>query len=58
MPLIDPKDPFFAKTWVRWAVTVLPLGWGLAEFAMGNPGWGAMFAAAGAYAGWVLLVNR
>ncbi|MCB6178238.1 hypothetical protein LHP98_08860 [Rhodobacter sp. Har01] len=58
MPLIDPKDPFFAKTWVRWSVTLVPLGWGLVEFATGSPGWGALFAAAGAYAGWVLLVSR
>lgn len=58
MPLIDPKDPFFAKTWVRWTVVLLPLVWGLGEFALGSPGWGALFVAAGGYAGWVLLVNR
>jgi len=58
MKLLDPDDPFFSKPWVRWATTLLPLGWGVAEFVLGNPGWGIMFLAAGGYAGWKLVLNR
>lgn len=55
MPLLDPKDPFFAKPWVRWVTAGVPLVWGVAEFAMGNPGWGLMFLAAGGYAAFVFI---
>lgn len=58
MRLIDPKDPFFAKTWVRWATVLAPAAWGVVELALGNPGWAAVFLLAGAYAGWVLILNR
>mgnify|MGYP001157914750 CR=1 FL=1 len=58
MPLVDPEHPFFAKTWVRWFWTLLPLGMAVVEFAMGSPGWGLMFLAAGSYLGWVLLIRR
>ncbi len=57
MPLLDPKDPFFAKPWVRYVTAGFPLAWGLFEFATGSPGWGLMFVAAGAYAAWVLILS-
>lgn len=58
MQLLDPKHPFFAKTWVRWFWTLLALGMGVVEFLTGSPGWGIMFLAAGGYLGWVLILNR
>lgn len=56
--LIDPNHPFFAKQWRRWATTLAPMAWGLAEFSWGNPGWALMFFAAGAYAGYALLIAK
>lgn len=53
--MIDPKHPFFAKPWRRWAATLAPLAWSVVEMSLGNTGWAAMFAAGGAYTGYVLL---
>jgi hypothetical protein len=36
---------------------VLPILWGGVELATGNPGWALIFAGAGAYAGWELIVK-
>ncbi|MFT4149618.1 MAG: hypothetical protein QM656_05415 [Paracoccaceae bacterium] len=58
MQLIDPNHPFFRKPLARWATTLLPLAWAGFELWMGNPLWAAMFGAAGAYAGWVLILKR
>ena len=58
MQLLDPNDPFFAKPWRRWVTTLFPLGWAVVEVLRGNPGWGLLFAAAGAYAGYVLILKR
>ena len=59
MKFLDPNDPFFAKPWVRWATAVLPTCWGLVELLwVGSPFWGVLFLAVGAYAGWVLILNR
>jgi len=55
MKLLDPDHPFFARRWKRWATAVLPMLWGLVEFALNSPGWGVLFFAAGAYAGYILL---
>lgn len=57
-PFLDPDDPFFAKAWVRWAVTLFPLAWGGVEVFLGNPGWGILFLALGAYAGTKLILRR
>lgn len=52
---LDRNDPFFSAPWRRWAVTVAPIAWGLFEFVFGQPFWGVLFVAAGAYAGWELI---
>lgn len=48
----------FARAWVRWLVTLAPLGWAVFEFVAGDPFWGILFAATGAYAGKVLIFNK
>lgn len=58
MKLIDPDHPFFRNPWARRATTFFPLGWAGMELYTGNPGWALLFGAAGAYAGWVLLLRR
>lgn len=58
MKFLDPNDPFFARAWVRWVTVVLPLVWAGVEFWQAQPIWGAMFLAAGLYAGWQLFFNR
>lgn len=59
MKFLDPNDPFFAHPAVRWATVLVPLGWGLVEFAwLGSPFWGILFLAASAYAGWQLFFAR
>ena len=57
-PFLDGSHPMFAKAWVRWLTTLVPLAWGVVELASGNPLWGILFAASGAYAGWVLIYKR
>ena len=56
MNLLDPRHPFFAKPWRRWATALLPMAWGVGEAVMGSPGWAMMFFAAGAYALYVLVL--
>lgn len=41
----------------RWATAVLPAAWGGVELVLGNPGWGVLFIAAGAYAFWILVIK-
>ena len=55
--LLDANDPFFAQIWRRWAITVLPLLWACVELWNGAPMWALMFGAAGAYAGYELLLK-
>jgi len=52
---LDADHPFFAKPWVRWVSALFPTFWGMAEFAMGSPGWGMVFLGAGAWAFYVLI---
>ena len=54
---LDPNDPFFAPVWRRWATALFPIAWGLVEFWFNEPFWGILFIAAGAYAGYVLLIK-
>ncbi|MGL4311141.1 MAG: hypothetical protein ACRCSU_11695 [Paracoccaceae bacterium] len=57
MKFLDPDHPFFAAPWRRWATALLPLFWAGVEIWTGNPGWAVLFAAAGAYAFWILIVQ-
>lgn len=57
MKFLDRNDPFFAKPWVRAITVGFPLVWGLVEFWFDSPGWGILFLAAGAYAGWELYIR-
>ncbi len=52
MKLFDFTDPFFAPIWIRVAVVVVTVGWGLNEFASGAPMWGCMFVGVGVVAAW------
>ena len=56
MQFLDPKHPFFAVPWRRWATIIAPAIWGLVELALGSPGWAILFLAAAAYALWALLL--
>jgi hypothetical protein len=53
---LDANDPFFAPVWRRWAAGIAPLAWGVFELAAGDPFWGILFAATGAYALYVLVI--
>ena len=57
-PFLDPDHPMFARTWVRWLVSVPPMAWGVAEFFIGDPFWGMLFLAAGGYAFWTLILKK
>lgn len=49
----------FRRAWVRWLTVLVPLAWaGVELFAFNAPGWAILFAAAGAYAFWVLVLRR
>ncbi len=58
MKFLDRDHPFFAKPVTRWLSTLLPLAWGGVEVWMGNPGWGMVFVAAGAWGGWELILRK
>lgn len=57
MKFLDPDHPFFAPMWRRWATTLLPLAWAGMELWNGSVQWALLFAAIGAYAGWMLLAK-
>ena len=54
---LDADHPFFAAPWRRWATGLVPLVWGAVELWLGNPGWALVFAAAGAFALYVLVIK-
>jgi hypothetical protein len=59
MKFLDPHDKFFRSPVVRVLTVLLPLAWGIVEFAvLGSPFWGVLFLAASGYAGWQLFVVR
>lgn len=58
MQLIDPKHPFFARAWVRWATVLVPGAVAVADLAAGNWLWAAVLGLAAGYAAWVLLIRR
>lgn len=58
MKFLDPNHPFFARPVVRWLISLVPLGWAVAEFVVYNsPIWGMIFAGLGAYAFYFLIVK-
>lgn len=57
MKFLDPNDPFFREPWRRWAVALVPLAWAGFELWTGHAGWAILFAAAGAYAFWQLIIR-
>lgn len=57
MGFFDLDQPFFLPLWRRVAVVALCLGWAVIEVAGGAPFWAVLFAAAGLYSGWALLIR-
>ncbi|NGQ91877.1 hypothetical protein G5V65_13310 [Rhodobacter sp. HX-7-19] len=57
-PFLDPAHPMFRQAWVRWVTVLAPLGWGGFELWLGNGFWAILFGAAGAYAGWKLILQK
>ncbi|WP_274426915.1 hypothetical protein [Chelativorans sp. YIM 93263] len=55
--LFDLYHPFFRPLWRRVAVIVVCLGWGIFEFSMDEPFWGALFSGLGVYCAWVFLFD-
>ena len=56
-PFIDPKHPFFQKTWARWLSFLVPFVWIFIELAYDELGWAFLMAAMASYAFWVLIWN-
>ena len=57
MQLIDPNHPFYRTPLRRWLTVALPAVWAVVEVIMGSPGWAVIWAAAAAYAFWILIVK-
>ncbi len=57
MKLLDPSHPFFRPAWRRWATVLFPAAWAGVEFSRAEPLWGAVFAAAAAYAWYMLILT-
>jgi hypothetical protein len=52
---LDADHPFFARAWVRWITVLICAAMAVAEFATNSPGWGMLFAGAGAWAFYALI---
>ncbi len=57
MKFLDPNHPFFARPLTRWLTALFPLCWAGVEFWFNSPGWGILFAAAGVYAFYMLIIK-
>lgn len=57
-PLFDPHHAWFDKAWARYLTVFAPLAWAGVEFYHAQPLWGAAFALAGLYAGYMLFIVR
>ncbi|WP_182083956.1 DUF3329 domain-containing protein [Aureimonas sp. ME7] len=53
----DAQHPFFRPLWRRVAVVATCVVWAGVEFAVGDPMFGVMTGAIGAYGAWVFLLN-
>ncbi|PQO23849.1 hypothetical protein C2I36_05985 [Rhodobacteraceae bacterium WD3A24] len=56
MRFLDFNDPFYRPLWRRVAITAICLIWGAVEFGDGEPFWGILFSALGAYAFWGFFI--
>ena len=54
---LDRDHPMFRRMWVRIVTVGVPAAMSLAEFSLGGPGWGVLFAAAAAWALWELFLR-
>lgn len=52
MKLFDFDHPSFKPLWVRVAVVVSCIAWGVFEFVTGAPFWGVLFTGIGAISAW------
>ncbi len=50
--LIDLYHPFFAPVWIRIAVVLVLLGWGLFELSTGAVLWAVIFIGVGVICAW------
>ena len=57
MARFDETNPFFRPLWRRAVIVVFCLGWATFELVSGALFWGGLFAAAGLYLLWVLIIN-
>ena len=55
---LDRNHPMFRHRWVRWACVLVPLGWAVFEFILGEPIWGGLFGALGVYALFQLFLAK
>ncbi|AWI82742.1 hypothetical protein CEW88_03095 [Alloyangia pacifica] len=55
--MFDFSHPFFRPLWLRVAITLVCLGWGLLETQIGSPGWAVVFLGLGAICGYKLLLT-
>ena len=54
--LFDLQHPWMRPLWRRFLVTALSFAWAGVELATGNPGWAALFGAAGAWCAYQFFV--
>lgn len=55
--LKDASHPFFRPLWRRIAVVVVCLAWSGVEWIFGEPFWGTLTLAIGAYALWAFFIT-
>ncbi|MBB3589931.1 hypothetical protein FHX08_000275 [Rhizobium sp. BK529] len=55
MQLIDPNHPAYRHLWVRILIVAVCFGWAGLEFIGGDPFWGVLAGAVGAYAFYMLI---
>ncbi|MEP2029852.1 MAG: hypothetical protein ABJI96_14210 [Paracoccaceae bacterium] len=48
----DLENPFFAPVWIRVAVVVVMILWGVVELSQGATLWAIIFIGVGGFCGW------